>query len=506
MDVVIPMGAATRALLARVVAVAVLAAVVDPACVALLGGEDAGGRSRTEHFDVDPMWLGVNNRLAATADAVTIRQDFGFSRSKHAGGGLGELGGRITPAGEAAYYARVLEPKSFETPLAASGTFACPDGAYHILLGYFNAGTTREWRTPNTIALRLNGRGDHFYAYVEYCTARWRAGGDTTPFPSAIDPTSGRQNLIGFASGGKVYRWTLRYDPNGNDGRGTVEATIGEKTAVCILDEGHRGDGAVFDRFGMLNIVKSADTGGEVWFDDITVDGETETFDEDPRWDARNNRRSYPTTIVRPRCNVGHSPTHFAGGLAAGELGGTIFRGDCRYPGSMAALGDAIGPLTLDRPFRAEGKVAMTRGVSDSTTCFGFYSSRDSLRQSDSQRDAIPESVAGVHIEGPSREGFFVYPVARSRGGQGVSARPEDSPRIHPDSAHHHWTLEYDPAGAGGAGRITVTLDGQPVTLDLDATFRASGTQFDRFGIVTSWIDGNSQDVYWDDLTYTVSQ
>jgi hypothetical protein len=30
--------------------------------------------------------------------------------------------------------------------------------------------------------------------------------------------------------------------------------------------------------------------------------------------------------------------------------------------------------------------------------------------------------------------------------------------------------------------------------------------KFDRFGIVTSWIDGNSVDAYWDDITYTVAQ
>ena len=43
-----------------------------------------------------------------------------------------------------------------------------------------------------------------------------------------------------------------------------------------------------------------------------------------------------------------------------------------------------------------------------------------------------------------------------------------------------------------------------------DAVAQPTGTMrteaFDRFGIVTSWIDGNSQDVYWDDLSYTLRQ
>lgn len=87
---------------------------------------------------------------------------------------------------------------------------------------------------------------DRFYAYVEYCTSRWRAGGDTKPFPSRKDPETGRLELIGFPSGGKVYRWALTYDPDGNGGRGVVTATIDDQTAIANLEEGHKADGAVF--------------------------------------------------------------------------------------------------------------------------------------------------------------------------------------------------------------------------------------------------------------------
>ncbi len=43
-------------------------------------------------------------------------------------------------------------------------------------------------------------------------------------------------------------------------------------------------------------------------------------------------------------------------------------------------------------------------------------------------------------------------------------------------------------------------------TLKGGEAFNLSGTTFDRFGIVTSWIDGNSQNVYLDDITYTCAQ
>jgi hypothetical protein len=464
------------------------------------------GKTKTESFDADPSWHGVNNRSARTEAPVTIRQDFGYSRSANAGGRRGEIGGTISPAGEVAYYAKVIEPKTFRDPLRASGTFSCPDGAYHVLLGFFHAASAKEWRTSNTIALRLNGRGDHFYAYVEYCTSKWRAGGDTTPFPSTVDPETGRWNLIGFPSGGKVHEWSLTYDPEGNDGGGVVHATMDDKTAICLLDKDHKADGAVFDRFGLLNILKSVDTAGEVYFDDIEVDGAADSFDEDPKWEGKNNRRTYDSAIVRPRFDFGFSPTHFAGGKSTGELGGMIFRGDCRYPERMGSYGDAIGPLSLERPFRAAGKVALRRGVSDSTTLFGFFNSRDSMRRNDSQKDGLPESVAGIHIEGPSSEGFRFYPVYRANGKDGRYAPARECPRIYPDGKTHDWTFDYDPAGAGGKGQIVVSLDGEAFAFDLEDGAKASGTEFDRFGIVTSWVDGNSQDVYWDDVTYTVSQ
>ena len=465
-----------------------------------------GPTEKSESFDRDPGWQGVNNRSLREREPVSVRQDFGWTATRHAGGEPGEIGGRIQPDGLAAYYAKAIEPLTFADPLEARGTFSSPDGSYHCLLGFFNSSTLNEWRTPNTIAIRLNGRGDHFFAYVEYCTSRWRAGGDSTPFPSRNDPRTGRSELIGYPSGGKVHRWTLSYDPRGNQGQGVVRATIDQDTAVANLEAGHRADGAAFDRFGLLNVVKSADTPGEVYIDDIAIGGVAESFDRDPRWDARNNRLEYRSTIVRPRFDFGYSPTRFAGGRSIGELGGVIFRGDCRYPERMASFGDPVGPLTLERPFRAEGRMAMTRGVSDSTTLFGFFHSVDSTRRNDSQSEGIPEGVVGFHIEGPSSEGFFVYPVIRLPGGSGRVGEVRASPRILPDGASHRFSLEYDPAGAGGRGRIRVALDGQESTLDLEAAARSSGARFDRLGIVTSWIDGNAQQVYWDDLTYTIRQ
>ena len=467
------------------------------------------GATKTETFDRDPGWDRGNNRPADRRDEpVTVRQDFGFSPTNHAGGnGPGEIGGYVFAAAEPAWYAKVIPDVTFDKPLSASGTLAVADGGTNLLLGFFNADTAKEWRTPSSVAIRINGRGDHFFAYVEYCTSKWRAGADSpTPFPAVTDPQTGRFNLLGFPSGRKPLRWELRYDPTGNNGSGAVTATIDGKTAVCHLDAGHKADGATFNRFGILNVMKSADSGSEVFVDDVTVNGQAESFDADPRWEGKGNRVTFRTNNVRPRFDFGHSATTFAGGKTPGEMGGLFFRGDCRYPERLAHYGDRVGPLSLDKSFHASGKVVLRRGVTDSTTLFGFFNVKSATRSNPSQSQAIPEGVVGINIEGPSSEGFCFYPVTRLPGRDGRVSPDLRSLHIYPDGAVRRWTFDYDPAGASGRGRITVTLDDRPVHLDLAEGDKAAGATFDRFGLVTPWIDGNGQVVYFDDVTYTTGQ
>jgi hypothetical protein len=47
-------------------------------------------------------------------------------------------------------------------------------------------------------------------------------------------------------------------------------------------------------------------------------------------------------------------------------------------------------------------------------------------------------------------------------------------------------------------------LDGQAVTLNLDPGHKQIGAHFNRFGIITTHIDGSGQTVYFDDLTYAI--
>ena len=159
-------------------------------------------------------------------------------------------------ASEPAYYAKKIAAKSFERKLSASGRLVFDGPKFHVLVGFFNSGTVNEWRTPNTIAIRLLGRGDVYYAVVEYAT-------------------SGRTQLKGFKTGVPV-EWSIQYDPVGNGGSGSIAVTLGGETSVCHLAAGHKADGATFDRFGLLTAIKSPDDSGEVWLDDIAIDGQTD--------------------------------------------------------------------------------------------------------------------------------------------------------------------------------------------------------------------------------------
>jgi hypothetical protein len=455
--------------------------------VLLLGA--APDEVRTERFDRDPGWDGRNHRSTAHAPRP-VKQDFGWSDARR-------IGGWVCPDAAPAFYAKALPRATFDDALSASGVLEVGPGG-NTLVGFFNSETLNEWRTPNSIALRVNGRGEEgFHLHLEYATARWRAGGD---FFAETDPRTKKRSARLIPGGKTSHRWTLSYDPRGD---GAITATLGDEKLVLPLDRGHKADGASFDRFGILNVMKSADSGEALWLSELAIQGRPEPLDRDPGWEGRGNRRTYESLNVRPRFDFGYSTTRHAGGAAVGELGGLVFRGDERYPDRMAYYGDRLETLTLEKPLRASGRVALARGVTDSTVLIGFFHSTGSMRESRAQVSGVPENFLGIAIEGPSSEGFLFYPLyGTDREGEKAHSY-EGAPQILPDSKSHEWTLAYSPKGKG---RITVTLDGKAASLELSAAHRALGASFDRFGIVTTHIDGNGQQVWFDDLTYTCRQ
>ena len=138
---------------------------------------------KTENFDTNPNWEGRNNR-ATDPGPRQIVQNFGFSLTTNAGGTAGEIGGFITPAGEPAFYGKAITPVSFNDPLSVSGILNVPQGGGHTLIGFFNTNTVNEWRTPNTIAIRIYGRGTYFLAYLDYGTSLWLSRPQSAAIPA----------------------------------------------------------------------------------------------------------------------------------------------------------------------------------------------------------------------------------------------------------------------------------------------------------------------------------
>lgn len=445
----------------------------------------AAAEVRFENFDQDPLWDGLNNFSQIGMRPVV--QDFGYSATTNCNSSPGEVGGTITPDAKPAYYAKPLSPLSFNDSFSVSGKMVVGPGGGNTLFGFFNPATANEWRMANSAVFRIYGRGDVFQAHIEYGTSLWRAGAGMFP--------------VDFANG-TVCTWSLTYTPTGTDG-GELQAVLNGVASTCTLSPGHRGDGAAFTHFGLINVLKHPDDTGHIWIDDVVINGVPEDFSADPGWDAYQTQASYLSEDTRPRFAFGYSGTQYAGGMIPGEIGGRFFRGDCRYPETLAYYGAIVADMTLDTPLQASGKVCLRRAVSDSTTLFGFFHSERSIAVNPSQSQSLPAEFLGLAIEGPSADGFYIYPCYRTRGDGGGRQFVTGLPPIYPDSLTREWTLSYSPEGNGGGGEIRLTCGGHTAVLPLLPGHKNVGAQFNRFGFVTPWVDGNGQDVYFDDLRYT---
>jgi hypothetical protein len=59
---------------------------------------------------------------------------------------------------------------------------------------------------------------------------------------------------------GKVYEWSLVYDPAAKGGQGAIRVTLGDESVTLVLKKGIKAQGARFDRFGVF----TSTIGGQV--------------------------------------------------------------------------------------------------------------------------------------------------------------------------------------------------------------------------------------------------
>jgi len=248
----------------------------------------------------------------------------------------------------------------------------------------------------------------------------------------------------------------------------------------------------------------------------------SESFDHDPGWEGYHNRivPGKPKAVVQ---DFGYSRTHYAG-KADGEVGGQVWR--AAEPAYYAAR---IGPRTLDERLSASGTFAVTK-TSGGGIFFGFFRAE--------QAGAGGRPVSSLGLDLGSKSGgarLAVRLITGKNQSCGTFITPFIPGKFRPlpirnDGTRYAWTLEYDPQGAGGRGRFTLTLDSaahkpgeleradmpesfkeearrrfpstRAFSVDLPEGFKQQGTAFDHFGLMNVMKPGGSITIYFGDLHY----
>jgi hypothetical protein len=449
-------------------------------------------------FDAGADWEGFRNRLLPN-DIEPVHQDFGYRASNHARGRrVGEIGGVVQRADRRAYYAKPIGAATLHDKLSVSGRLAVTraNSSSGALIGWFSDATSQGWRTPDSLAMRIDGNGERFWVFFEYGT-RSRGTGGAGAFEGEQYQTTA---TLPFPADGSAHTWQLSYDPSGAAGRGLIVFQIDERRYELALLPGHKADNASFDRFGIWNQQTSGDS-LELYVDDLVLNGEQINFDVDPEWISDGNPADYPPRLVRPYHDFGFSATSHAGGTA-GEIGGIVFRDE-----QPMYYADRVGPFSLDDPLHASGKFAMLSAGADSAVNLGWFHSQSKQAKTTSELVAPQTDYVGVMIEGPSRVGhYFRAAYSTSSGSHDAptgEGTPHERPIVQPATTLHVWSIDYDPRGAGGVGRIVVSLDNVPHALDLKPTARAEGAILDRFGVFNLQAGGHHVELYLDDLQYS---
>ncbi|MFO1020813.1 MAG: hypothetical protein U0903_08975 [Planctomycetales bacterium] len=465
-----------------------------------LAGAEEPLIQRRENFTADPKWEGFRNGLLVPGKFPHIKQDFGYSATNYAGGkSPGEIGGTIQRAIQPAWYARVIKPLTLNDSFSASGTFAARhvEGGSGAMIGWFHE-SSRGWRTPNSVGFRIDGNGNRFWAFYEYGTTLGRTAGAGAFEGERYQTTS----TLPFKGDGKPHRWKLAYDPKGGTGQGGMRLAIDETTYPEVAFSAEdRADGMTLNRFGIWN-VQIAGAPLELYVDDLVLNGELISFDQDPKWEGKNNRREHDERIVRPFHDFGFNLTNHLGGTG-GELGGVIFRDE-----KPAYYGTDVGRLTLNDRLKASGRILLEGAAADSGVSLGWFQSEAKRNQNVPEYERRSTDRLGIMIEGPSRVGhYFRADYSTSEGG-GILDGPDvagtgELAILRTDGKVHTWKIDYDPEGAGGRGEIEVVFDGASRKFALRPGDRARGATFDRFGMFNLQAGGHHVQVWIDELQFT---
>lgn len=423
---------------------------------------------RRENFEVDPKWETYSTRRPP-APWPTVKQDFRWQP--------GKVGGLVSRSTEPAWFARVLPNKTLEHPLKASGKFRVTKnfGNSGVLFGWFND-ASRGWRTPNSLVFRLDGNGPGYWVFFEYGTRNSLTAGKGCFEGDRYQTTKTKP----FPADGTEHTWSLQYHP-----AGLITFVLDGKSWTLPVDEETKKDGAIFNRFGILNQQLSGD-GMEVWFSEIVLDGERIDLSRDPDWEAHGAKAEFSDKIVRPFNNTE---------WRAGEFGGVFWRDD---PPAFCAT--AIRRVSLEDELFASGQIRLTAAATDSGVYFGWFNAASKTNRGPRDQNITQTNSLAIAIEGPSRVGQYFR--AATWNSKGIGVLQSTGPLIPADSKPRRWSLRYSPQGRG---RVTVTLDEQSTSLELPEGMREQGAIFDHFGFFNFQPDGHYVRVFVDDLEFSAS-
>lgn len=469
---------------------------------------------KTENFDRDPGWEGHNNRVVPK-NVLVVNQDFGYSPTHFAGKLTGEIGGRIQRSTTPASYAAKITPKTLDDKFSAAGSFAVTGSqpGAGVFFGFFNSHQPGGSGRPiGSLGLDFDFEGNGGRLAVRLITGGNKSCGTfITPYlPGKFRPTPIKKD-------GTRYHWTLAYDPDAADGNGRFTFTLksdshtsqdygplpenSEREALARFPNtttfnvdvtpGMKKEGTTFDRFGVLNMMKSGGT-ATMYFDDVLYDGTMQDFSKEPAWIGQGNRVSFEDREVVGAHDFGFSPKTSHAGGSPGEIGGGLWRsGDYGY------YADRVGPLNLEQRLEARGKVKLVTAGPDSDMYLGWFNSANKDKSATSEGQFI-----GVHVGGPTRIGHYFIPECITAAG--LKGKVEQGPVLTPGKLYD-WSLTYDPVANAGHGEVRVTLDKQTVTLAMKPGLKKQGASLDRFGLFTSTVGGQMVKIYIDDLTYTAA-
>lgn len=514
-----------------------------------------------QDFAADPGWEHFNNRIENISPPL-VRQDFGWSRTQHAGGATpGEIGGKVLRSRTPAFYAAKIGPFSFKDRLSASGRITLmPNPSFqNVYLGFFNA-QRQGFRPWSSMVIRFAkgqrdtrlGKGESSSSvFIDYVTAKWEAGG--------------RETELSIPADGSQHTWEFNYDPDARAGGvwpdGKLEKVFATKegTFAKYLTKAQQADPSLttekfraqLEQVRELGLIKLWSRRGVELVETLRqANGRgliTVRLDDGPTYKRYLTPGHYDSPCILDRFGIFNFQTpqgaaselyiselvlngakidlqtdpgwdaqgnraeyvekDFAGRMSfgysatnhAGQASGEIGGTFTHAEAPLFAFyGDEVGTLTLDDRLSFSGSIAYLKGETDAGMSFGFFNLKDKVPGPVPRDGIILRHALKMNITDNGNGWAFTPWACLSQ-----IVTKGVGPMFYPDSNRRRFKLEYDPAGNGGLGRLEVTLDEHRAHLNLTAAQRASGATFDHFGLINSHCGGKMATVYFDDMTYS---